>query len=125
MNTHILIAPHRLATTRFNSSRTTFTLLRTIISHFICGFFVALFNVNFILFNTLREKNSNRTFLNSIGIFANSIVTFTNSVKYSAVNTTSLLKKTSQNCHLIAYFVLPNGTKSQPSQVLSFVARTI
>jgi antibiotic biosynthesis monooxygenase (ABM) superfamily enzyme len=53
------------------------------------------------------------------------IVTFTNSVKYSAVNTTSLLKKTSQNCHLIAYFVLPNGTKSQPSQVLSFVARTI
>ncbi|CAC9631830.1 hypothetical protein [uncultured Gammaproteobacteria bacterium] len=117
MNTHILIAPHRLATTRFNSSRTTFTLLRTITSHFICGFFVALFNVNFILFNTLRE--------NSIGIFANSIVTFTNSVKYSAVNTTSLLKKTSQNCHLIAYFVLPNGTKSQPSQVLSFVARTI
>jgi hypothetical protein len=45
MNTHILIAPHRLATTRFNSSRTTFTLLRTITSHFICGFFVALFSL--------------------------------------------------------------------------------
>jgi hypothetical protein len=28
-----------LTTTRFNSSRTAFTLLRTIISHFICGFF--------------------------------------------------------------------------------------
>ncbi len=30
-----------------------------------------------------------------------------------------------QYCHLIAYFILPNGTKSQPSQVLSFIASTI
>jgi hypothetical protein len=133
-------APHRnLATTRFNSSRTAFTLLRTIISHFICGFFVALFNINLILFNALRGKNSNRTFTNSIGTFLNSIGTFciqqdifTNSVKYSAVNTvekifnaTSPLKKTSQNYHLVAYFFLPNGTKSHPSQVLSFVTSTI
>ncbi|CAC9962689.1 hypothetical protein [uncultured Gammaproteobacteria bacterium] len=133
-------APHRnLATTRFNSSRTAFTLLRTVISHFICGFFVALFNVNLILFNALRGKNSNRTFTNSIGTFLNSIGTFciqqdifTNSVKYSAVNTvekifnaTSPLKKTSQNYHLVAYFFLPNGTKSHPSQVLSFVTSTI
>jgi hypothetical protein len=154
MNTHILTphrtaphrtaphrtAPHRnLATTRFNSSRTAFTLLRTIISHFICGFFVALFNINLILFNALRGKNSNRTFTNSIGTFLNSIGTFciqqdifTNSVKYSAVNTvekifnaTSPLKKTSQNYHLVAYFFLPNGTKSHPSQVLSFVTSTI
>ncbi|CAB9541090.1 hypothetical protein [uncultured Gammaproteobacteria bacterium] len=56
MNTYILNLPHRnLATTRFNSSRTAFTLLRTI-SHFICGFFIALLNINFILFNTLRKK---------------------------------------------------------------------
>jgi len=30
-----------------------------------------------------------------------------------------------QYCHLIAYFTLPNGTQSQPSQVLSFIASTI
>ncbi len=126
-------APHRnLATTRFNSSRTAFTLLRTIISHFICGFFVALFNVNLILFNALRGKNGNRTFTNSIGTFCIQQDIFTNSVKYSAVNTvekifnaTSPLKKTSQNYHLVAYFFLPNGTKSHPSQVLSFVTSTI
>ncbi len=112
-------APHRnLATTRFNSSRTAFTLLRTIISHFICGFFVALFNVSLILFNTLRRKNSNRTYTNSIGtsyiqqdIFTNSVKNTplkyqfcAFSIKYFAINTVEkifdsifLLKKTSQN----------------------------
>ncbi|CAB9539053.1 hypothetical protein [uncultured Gammaproteobacteria bacterium] len=68
--------------------------------------------------NIYNYTEPSRTFLNSI-------VTSTNSVKYSAVNTTSTLKKTSQNCHLITYFTLPNGTKSHPSQVLSFVANTI
>jgi len=28
-------------------------------------------------------------------------------------------------CHLVAYYILPNGTPSQSSQVLSFMASTI
>ncbi|MDC9715267.1 MAG: hypothetical protein PSN36_05580 [Gammaproteobacteria bacterium] len=49
------------------------------------------------------------------------------SQSYGAANPRLILDKAEQGkyCHLVAYFVLPDGTPSQASQIVSFMTSTI